>query len=92
MWKTIEVEERFCNLCKEDLQTRHGHGWKEIDDNTHYCDRCALLLGIVTGEQLAKAWMCIKNPGTAYVGENGSLVFCSHSYLAKLKKKQKTKV
>jgi len=45
MIKMIKIEERYCDSCGEDLETRNGHPYIS-EDKEDYCFTCACKKGL----------------------------------------------
>ena len=87
MWKLIEVQERFCNICGEDLNTRNGDSYLTIDDDdTHYCCKCGLKYNKVSGEEVAKRVYGCESETAFYDEKKDWVVLCDYKHLNKVEK------
>lgn len=53
MIKMIEIEERYCDSCGEDLETRNGHPYVS-EGKEDYCLTCAYKKGLITKKEWAE--------------------------------------
>lgn len=49
---TLEIEELFCDVCKEDLRTRDGFPFV-TNNGKDYCPECAYKAGAITKKEWA---------------------------------------